>query len=377
MRSWLTPSVIMGFTQMVICEKKYAGIYKIKSHYIEKRIRQKKAWAVSAQTIADLKYIQRVNLIVDVEHNWQLSLWLPDTFRACWEFWELKIGRQRISKWRNYQNMQPQFQRFTDDQWEVIKQFLNWQRKRKVSLRDVFDAILFITRSGIQLRNLCQTSFPHWQAVYYYFDKWKKNGTLDKINLSLNQIERLQKDNARQPSLGLVDSQSVKLAPTIFEHRGTDGNKKVNGRKRHILVDVLGRVYDCHVHAANLHDSPQGEYLLKNSAEFGSRLEKIMADKSYRETFAEAVSLAGLIFEVPPRDDNQKGFVIEAKRWVEERTFAWMNFFRRIVIDYEHTPQSARSFVLMANISMCLWRIDFSGLWNFPTRSYFDVVHLF
>ena len=153
--------------------------------------------------------------------------------------------------------MQPKYKRLTDDQWEVIKQFVNWQRKRKLSLREVFDAILYVTRTGLQWRNLEQTNFPKWQSVYYYFDKWKKDGTIEQLNHYLCQKERLQNEREALPSLGLVDSQSIKLMPTIFEYRGIDGHKKVNGRKRHILVDVRGRIYACHVHGANLHDSPQ------------------------------------------------------------------------------------------------------------------------
>ena len=258
--------------------------------------------------------------------------------------------------------MQPQYQRLTDDQWEVIKHFLNWQRKRKLDLREIMDAILYITRTGLQWRNLSETRFPDWQAIYYYFDKWKKNAVFEKINTALNQIERLQNDREPLPSLGLADSQSIKLAPMIYEDRGIDGNKKVNGRKRQILVDVLGRIYQCHIHAANLHDSPEGVHLLKDSTDFLDRLHKIMADKTYRGTFAQAVELAGVVFEVPHRPDHTKGFVVEAKRWVVERTFAWLNFFRRVVVDYEHTIESARSFLFLANISICLWRIDFNEL---------------
>ena len=88
--------------------------------------------------------------------------------------------------------MQPKFKRLTDDQWEVIKLFLDWQRKRTLELREVFDAILFVTRTGIQWRNLEETKFPDWQAVYYYYDKWKKRGQFEKINLTLNILERIQ-----------------------------------------------------------------------------------------------------------------------------------------------------------------------------------------
>lgn len=248
--------------------------------------------------------------------------------------------------------MQSQYTRLTDDQWKIIKQFVDWQRNRELDLRDVFDAILYITRTGIQWRNLPFPNFPDWQAVYYYFDKWKKNGVIAQINLALNLLERLKNDRAAFPSLGLADSQSIKLAPMICEHRGLDGNKKINGRKRHMLVDTGGRIYQVHVHAANLHDSPEGVNLLKAPCAEG--LDTIMADKTYRGTFADAVKQLGINFEVPDRAKGSKGFVVEAKRWVVERTFAWLNFYRRTVIDYEHTPESSAMFLLLANLSRCL-----------------------
>ncbi|MFT4759602.1 MAG: transposase [Paraglaciecola sp.] len=90
--------------------------------------------------------------------------------------------------------MQSSFRRLTDAQWKFIKYFLNWQRKRELSLRDIFDATLFVTRTGIQWRNLKETNFPDWQAVYYYFRKWKRKGIIVKINLALNEFERLEKN---------------------------------------------------------------------------------------------------------------------------------------------------------------------------------------
>lgn len=253
--------------------------------------------------------------------------------------------------------MQPQFERLTDGQWEIIKEFLNYQRKRKVDLRQVVNAILFITRTGIQWRNLSQTDFPHWQAVYYYFDRWTKNGVLHKINYMLNKLERIDNQMESSPSLVLADSQSVKLAPTIYEYRGTDGFKQVNGRKRHIITDTMGRIYECKVHAANIHDSRGGIALLDTIQQYGERIKTLMTDKGYRGHFAEMVSRKDIKFEVPKRQKHQKGFAVEAQRWVVERTFAWLNYFRRVVIDYEHTPEKAEAFVILANISMSLWRI--------------------
>lgn len=250
--------------------------------------------------------------------------------------------------------MQTKWTRLTDNQWELMKDYVDWQRKRVLNLRDVLDAIFYIVRTGTQWRNLPHEMFPDWQAVYYYFDKWKKNGAIVNMNAAFNRLERQLNERKASPTLALADSQSIKLAPMIYEHRGIDGNKKVNGRKRHILVDVTGRIYETHIHAANLHDSPQGVHLLKNTSIDLEKLQTIMADKTYRGTFAKAVVQLGLNFEVPDRPDGTKGFVVEAKRWVVERTFAWLNFYRRCVIDYEHTPESAALFLIFANLSMVI-----------------------
>lgn len=249
--------------------------------------------------------------------------------------------------------MAPRYTRLTDSQWEVIKPLIDVQRKRKYSLRDILNALLWIVRTGCQWRNM-ESSFPPWKTVYYYFEKWSKDGTLEKANRELNRHEREQMGREAEPSLGISDSQSIKLLPMIFESRGIDGNKFINGRKRQILTDTLGRIWRVHVHPANEHDSPAGVKLLNWGEEEMQRLEKIIADKAYRGTFAKAAEAKQIEFEVPVRPKDQKGFVVEAKRWVVERTFAWLNFYRRVVIDYERTTKSSESFLYLANISMVL-----------------------
>jgi transposase len=179
----------------------------------------------------------------------------------------------------------------------------------------------------------------------------------------LNMLERIQKGREPTPSLLLADSQSVKLSPMIFEYRGIDGNKKVNGRKRQILTDaVFGRIWKAFVHAANQSDSKGGLGLLVGLEDTMPRLQKIMADRSYPGEFSQAVEEMDLVFEVPAREEGAKGFVVEAKRWMVERSFAWLNFFRRVVVDYEHTARSSAAFIMLANISMVLESIDYSEL---------------
>lgn len=252
--------------------------------------------------------------------------------------------------------MTTQYERLTDGQWEVIKEYLPVKRKRQLDLREVFNAILWITRTGAQWRNL-DSSFPKWTAVYYYFYRWSRQGLLEQINWALNEAERLDLERQAMPSLGIVDSQSVKLAPMIYESRGIDGNKNVNGRKRQLLTDTLGRIWKACTHPANEHDSPAGVALLDLEVEQLKCLQKIVADKAYRGTFAAACRVLNIEFEVPHRPEGTKGFVVQAKRWVVERTIAWFNFFRRVQIDYEHSIESSVAFIYLANSSMVLAKL--------------------
>lgn len=253
--------------------------------------------------------------------------------------------------------MTTQYERLTDSQWEVIKEYLPIKRKRQLDLREVFNAILWITRTGSQWRNL-DSSFPKWTAVYYYFYRWSRLGLIEQINYALNEFERLELQRNERPSLGIVDSQSVKLAPMIYEYRGIDGHKKVNGRKRQLLTDTLGRIWQAWAHPANDHDSPQGVALFNMEKEVLEGLQKIVADKAYRGTFENVCIELGIEFEVPNRPEGTRGFVVEAKRWVVERTIAWFNFFRRIQVDYEHTIESSVAFIYLANSSMVLAKLN-------------------
>jgi transposase len=262
-----------------------------------------------------------------------------------------------------FSELEKRYKRLTDKQWLSISHFFDLKRKRKLCLRGVLNSILWVLRTGVQWREIPE-KHGAWDAIYYYFDKWKLDGTFEKVNLCLNALDRKRVGRSLTPSLLCVDSQSVKLAPMIFEDRGLDGGKLVNGRKRQILVDVEGRLYSCHVHAANIADAYGGQLCLADLSPIQSRLEKILGDTSYNGIFAEEVTKKGFIFEksvrlgTPEKEEKlPKGFVPEAKRWVVERTFAWTNFFRRIVKDYEHTVTSSAIWMVLANITVMLQRI--------------------
>jgi hypothetical protein len=154
-------------------------------------------------------------------------------------------------------------------------------------LRNVINAIFFILRTGCQWRNLPQSAYPKWQSVYYYFYRWTNDSTIEQLNSLLNSHIRQQSGRESTPGLGCVDSQSIKIAPMIFEDKGIDGNKKINGRKRQVMVDTGGLIWASNVHAANLTDTEMGCCLFKKIKDKLLKLQKLLVDAGYRGTFEE------------------------------------------------------------------------------------------
>ena len=255
--------------------------------------------------------------------------------------------------------MTTQYERLTDSQWDAISPIFTI-RKRVISLRAVVDALFYITRVGCQWRNLPK-DFPVWSAVYYYFDKWKVDGTFEKVNTLLNELDRKNEEREGSPSLGCVDSQSVKLSPMMEKDRGIDGNKKVNGRKRQYLVDTGGRVWGVIVHAANIADGKGAVDFAEKAKTTIPRLKNFLGDTSYNGIFAESIREEGLEYEkITKINQAEKSteFVVEPKRWVVERTIAWSNFFRRITKDYERTVESSVAWCLLANSTIMIQRFQ-------------------
>jgi transposase len=233
--------------------------------------------------------------------------------------------------------MTKQWKPLTDAQWAAISPFLRLDRQRTHDLRQIIDPILWLLRTGCQWRNL-PAEWPNWQTVYYYFRRWKQDGTFQRINVALNQIDRTRVGKGAYPSVMCIDSQSVKLAPMIWENRGIDANKRVNGRKRQLIVDTQGRLWLADVHSANRADGPSSASLVGDLLwQAGERLEKVYGDQSYNGVFAQELANWGVDFEKASRPESTQGFVPVAKRWVVERTIARTNFFRRLVKDYERT----------------------------------------
>ena len=220
------------------------------------------------------------------------------------------------------------------------------------------NTILWLLRTGCQWRNLPYEDLP-WQSVYYYFHRWKTDDTFEELNTALNKLDRLQTNKEPFSSAVCIDSQSIKLTPMIWEERGIDAYKRVNGRKRQLIVDTQNRLWVASVHAT---DGPDGSSAIPLITSLlwaaGERLEKVYGDHAYNGVFARALSGWSIDFEKASCPESAQGFVPVAKRWVVERRIAWTNFFRRLVKDYEYSVSSSVSWLYLANIQIMLQRLQ-------------------
>lgn len=248
------------------------------------------------------------------------------------------------------------FTELTNSQWQVIQENLDDSRKRKYSLRSIINAIFKITRTGTQWRNL-DKEYPPWEIVYYYFRKWQKDGTFSKLLSLFVKKERQRQDREPEVSAAAVDSQSVKKGALVSVDTGIDGGKLVNGRKRHIAVDVLGLPLAFFVSAANVNDGEAGIELLWQLDLASGRLELIRADHAYQGCFVECAAIYKWTVEISQKPESKKGFVPQSGRWPVERSFAWFNFFRRLSKDYEKTVESSVAFMQLAFSDIILARI--------------------
>jgi putative transposase len=242
----------------------------------------------------------------------------------------------------------------TESQYRAILGIIGDKRKRKRSLKEILDAIFYLLKTGCQWRQL-PGDFPNWKLVYYYFHKWSWDGTLEEIHDILHKHLRRKRGRNPSPSVVLIDSQSVKTTKVGGEARGFDGAKRLKGRKRHIVTDTQGFLLAVKVHAANEHDSKAGWDILRMIKHKYARIRKIYADGGYRGELEDKVSKElGMEMEITLRSDKATEFKPLPKRWVVERSFAWIGDFRRLAKDYERTVQSSETMIYLAFIALMI-----------------------
>ena len=249
----------------------------------------------------------------------------------------------------------------TEYQWLFIENIIepNGKRKRKHCLFDIYNAILYVVKSGCQWRML-PAHFAPWNTVYFYYRKWKLEGVFEQIhNYTVGFVRKALGRNA-SPSLAIIDSRSVKTSRQGGEQRGYDGGKKVKGRKHHIIVDSLGLLLAVEAHSATPHDSKAAFSVIERLKHRFPRLKTIIADGGYRGELAQNIKNSfGWALQVVLRSDTTKKFEVLPKRWIVERTISWFEGFRRLSKDYEKITETSETMIIIAMTKIMINKISF------------------
>jgi putative transposase len=248
----------------------------------------------------------------------------------------------------------------TDAEWQWIKDLIPGEtgggRHRDTDMRQVVNGILYLLRSGCSWRMLPK-DFPPYTTVHEYYRRWRKDGTVIRIHDALRRQVRAEAGRDPEPSAGVIDSQSAKTTEAGGEH-GYDAGKKINGRKRHLLVDTMGLLLLVVVHTANIQDRDGARLLLAKAKGLFPRLQRIWADGGYAgKLIGWLQETCGWVLQIIKRNDAVQGFKLLPRRWVVERTFGWLGRYRRLSKDYEHLPASSEAMVYWAMTRLMVRRL--------------------
>lgn len=243
-----------------------------------------------------------------------------------------------------------------DSQWKEIKAIIEpKERKRKVSLQVIVSGIIYLLTNGCKWDSL-PPCYGHCKLVWYYYNKWMVYGTLELLLYKLDVKLRTTKQHRQaEPSLLIVDSQSVKTTAGTSEQTGYDGGKQVKGRKRHLAVDTQGNVVAAGITAANVHDKP-GALTVREQVEDLGRVKKIVADGAY-QGIPPFTAHGRIEWEIVEKKAASR-FKVLPKRWIVERTLAWLNNFRRLSKDYEKSTLMSKAMILMSSIFITLNKLS-------------------
>ena len=243
----------------------------------------------------------------------------------------------------------------SNSQWQIISKYLDVERSRKYDLREIVNAILYLVKTGCQWRML-PNDFPGWKIVYYYFSTWKKASVIELIHESL--VEQTRKANGKneEPTVGIIDAQSVKNTLVSSEDKGFDAGKRIKGIKRHIIVDTIGLILSVVIQSASVQDRNGALSVVEKLTESWKKIIKIFADGGYSGTLADKLKQRfRIILEIIKRDELNH-FKVLPKRWIVERTFAWIDTNRRTAKHYERLNETGVAIVHLAAIRIMLNR---------------------
>jgi transposase len=247
----------------------------------------------------------------------------------------------------------------SDARWALIEPVLTaWQQDRlarspvpvtpKYSLREIWNALLYLNRTGCQWQYLPH-DFPHYQTVNSYYNAWRDEGILDQLHADLTRRARVKAGRAPEPTAAIMDTQSVKTSGTVpVQDQGTDAAKKITGRKRGVITDTLGLLLAVIVAAASLTENQAGMALLTRAKADHPSLTRAWADQGFKNQAVQHGAALGIDVKIVPRQAGVQGFHVLKRRWVAERTLGWLMMHRRLARDYEAKAGSSRAMIHLA-----------------------------